>query len=51
MMRGAQCAGVVSYIPDSKGGTKGIRTRVMNGKRTDLSELVASGVTGALVCL
>jgi len=43
MMRGAQCGGVVSYVK-GKGSdaedVKGVRSRVVNGKRTDLSELV-----------
>jgi len=43
MMRGAQCGGVVSY-KDSSSGKVGERFRVINGKRTDLSELIASGV-------
>ena len=39
MMRGAQSAGVVTYVPKGK-GTKGIRKRVVNGKRTDLCDLL-----------
>jgi hypothetical protein len=41
MMRGAQSGGVVTYVPQGK-GLRGIRSRVVNGKRTDLSVLVAS---------
>ncbi|EKX55458.1 hypothetical protein GUITHDRAFT_99235 [Guillardia theta CCMP2712] len=41
MMRGAQSGGIVTYVP-KKDGLKGIRSRVVNGKRTDLSELVTS---------
>jgi len=47
MMRGAQSGGVVTYVP-SIGGSKGltgIRSRVVNGKRTNLSTLVAWKVT------
>mmetsp|Transcript_44819 Transcript_44819/g.112412 ORF Transcript_44819/g.112412 Transcript_44819/m.112412 type:complete len:1579 (+) Transcript_44819:96-4832(+) len=43
MMRGAQCGGVVSY-KDGKSGKVGERFRVINGKRTDLSELISTGV-------
>jgi hypothetical protein len=39
MMRGAQSAGVITYVPKGK-GTKGIRKRVVNGKRTDLCDLL-----------
>jgi hypothetical protein len=37
MMRGAQSGGVITYAPNSSGGFKGIRSRVLNKKRTDLS--------------
>eukprot|EP00526_Cylindrotheca_closterium_P029493 CAMPEP_0113659004 /NCGR_PEP_ID=MMETSP0017_2-20120614/32085_1 /TAXON_ID=2856 /ORGANISM="Cylindrotheca closterium" /LENGTH=40 /DNA_ID=CAMNT_0000573443 /DNA_START=376 /DNA_END=494 /DNA_ORIENTATION=+ /assembly_acc=CAM_ASM_000147 len=40
MMRGAQSGGVVTYVPNGKNNMKAIRTRVVNGKRTDLSKLV-----------
>ena len=40
MMRGAQSGGVVTYRPTRGGGCKGIRSRVVNAKRTDLSVLV-----------
>ena len=43
--RGAQCGGVVTYVKGSNGGLKGLRCRVINGKRTNLSELVASKLT------
>lgn len=39
MMRGAQSAGVITYVPKGK-GTKGIRKRVVNGKRTDLCDIL-----------
>ena len=42
MMRGAQSGGVVTYVKNGKKGVKGVRSRVVNGKRTDLSELVAN---------
>ena len=35
MMRGAQSAGVVTYVRGRK-GMHGVRSRVVNGKRTDL---------------
>ena len=46
MMRGAQSGGVVTYVPSSGGakGFTGVRSRVVNGKRTDLSDLVAAKV-------
>jgi hypothetical protein len=37
MMRGAQSGGVITYVPNSSGSFKGIRSRVVNKKRTDLS--------------
>jgi hypothetical protein len=37
MMRGAQSGGVVTYITKGIKGFFGIRSRVVNGKRTDLS--------------
>jgi hypothetical protein len=37
MMRGAQSGGVITYAPNSLGNFKGIRSRVVNRKRTDLS--------------
>jgi len=40
MMRGAQSGGVITYDKDRRG----IRTRVVNKKRTDLSKLVRRGV-------
>merc|ERR1719191_2017593 len=42
MMRGAQSGGVVTYADASvgEGSLRGIRSRVCNGKRTDLSKLV-----------
>jgi hypothetical protein len=39
MMRGAQSAGIVTYVPKGK-GAMGIRKRVVNGKRTDLCDLL-----------
>jgi hypothetical protein len=52
MMRGAQSGGVVTYASGGGGGggrggnpqLRGIRSRVVNGKRTDLSELVRQKV-------
>lgn len=41
MVRGAQSGGIVTYVPQGK-GTRGIRSRVVNGKRTDLSALLIS---------
>jgi hypothetical protein len=40
MMRGAQSGGTVTYVPLKNKGLKGIRSRVVNGKRTDLSKLI-----------
>ena len=42
MMRGAQSGGVITYVKDGKHGVRGIRSRVVNGKRTDLSELTVA---------
>ncbi|KAJ1454221.1 hypothetical protein M885DRAFT_522003 [Pelagophyceae sp. CCMP2097] len=39
MVRGAQSGGVVTFV-DSKGDVQGLRSRVVNAKRTDLSKLV-----------
>ena len=44
MMRGAQSGGVVTYYPQRGGGLVGVRSRVVNGKRTDLSQLVVNKV-------
>ena len=46
MMRGAQSGGVVTYATKSGLGFKGIRSRVVNGKRTDLSELIVAKLQG-----
>jgi hypothetical protein len=40
MMRGAQSGGVITYVRNGSKGVKGIRSRVVNGKRTDLSALI-----------
>ena len=40
MMRGAQSGGVITYVKNGTQGVKGIRSRVVNGKRTDLSEII-----------
>lgn len=40
MMRGAQSGGVVTYVAKGSEDVKGVRSRVVNAKRTDLSELV-----------
>ena len=39
-MRGAQSAGVVTYSAGSTGNKVGVRHRVVNGKRTDLTTLL-----------
>ena len=39
MLRGAQSGGVCTYLPDDR-GLKGSRSRVVNRKRTDLSQLL-----------
>ena len=41
MMRGAQSAGVVTYMPGGSTGAHGKRSRVLNSKRSDLSDLIA----------
>ena len=48
MMRGAQSGGVITYAQKSGLGFKGVRSRVVNGKRTDLSELIVSKLQGDL---
>lgn len=40
MMRGAQSGGVITFQPNGRGSLKGIRSRVVNKKRTDLSKEV-----------
>ena len=45
MMRGAQSGGVVTYVKNGSKGVKGMRSRVVNGKRTDLSELIVGKLT------
>ena len=42
MMRGAQCAGLVSYSTDRNDNSTAARSRVVNGKRTDLCEKLLS---------
>jgi hypothetical protein len=44
MMRGAQSGGVITFKPDSKNNLRGIRSRCVNSKRTDLSKLIRSKV-------
>jgi Ca2+-binding EF-hand superfamily protein len=48
MMRGAQSGGVVTYADDGDAdravGQRAVRSRVCNGKRTDLSKLVRASV-------
>ena len=53
MMRGAQSGGVVTYVPSGGGskGTTGIRSRVVNGKRTNLSTLVVDKVLSCSSCV
>ncbi|XRB03994.1 glutamine amidotransferase type 2 domain-containing protein [Pycnococcus provasolii] len=43
MMRGAQSGGVVTYVK-SGAGVEGVRARVVNSKRTDLSQLVRAKI-------
>lgn len=45
MMRGAQSGGVVTFLPNGSAGLKGSRSRVVNGKRTNLSKLIGSKMT------
>ena len=42
MMRGAQSGGVITYVKKGQTSFRGIRSRVVNGKRTNLSELVVA---------
>eukprot|EP00854_Cymbomonas_tetramitiformis_P009248 gene9248-10955_t len=42
MVRGAQSGGVVTYAPSRGGNHRGCRTRVVNGKRTNLAKLLIS---------
>ena len=53
MMRGAQSGGTVTYVPSRGGkrGSTGIRSRVVNGKRTNLSKLVAEKVRLFYICI
>lgn len=46
MMRGAQSGGVVTYVRNGSKGVKGLRSRVVNGKRTDLSKLIIKKLAG-----
>eukprot|EP00629_Pelagomonadales_sp_RCC1024_P005186 CAMPEP_0119289022 /NCGR_PEP_ID=MMETSP1329-20130426/38268_1 /TAXON_ID=114041 /ORGANISM="Genus nov. species nov., Strain RCC1024" /LENGTH=86 /DNA_ID=CAMNT_0007289805 /DNA_START=112 /DNA_END=368 /DNA_ORIENTATION=- len=39
MARGAQSGGIVTYLPSPE-GPRGARSRVVNGKRTDLAQLM-----------
>ena len=39
-----QCGGVITYVKGNRGSLKGARARVLNGKRTNLSTLVAAKV-------
>jgi len=43
--RGAQAGGVITYVKGSGGSLKGVRSRVVNGKRTNLSTLIANKVS------
>jgi len=47
MVRGAQSAGLVTYKPRN-GSSVGVRSRVVNGKRTDLSHLLLRKFKSAL---
>eukprot|EP00931_Biecheleriopsis_adriatica_P010461 TRINITY_DN11152_c1_g1_i1.p1 TRINITY_DN11152_c1_g1~~TRINITY_DN11152_c1_g1_i1.p1 ORF type:complete len:1458 (-),score=249.36 TRINITY_DN11152_c1_g1_i1:158-4531(-) len=40
MMRGAQTGGVVTYVKNGSSGLRGLRSRVVNSKRSDLSKLL-----------
>lgn len=42
MMRGAQSGGIVTFEEQSEGKMRGVRSRVVNMKRTDLSKLLRS---------
>jgi hypothetical protein len=44
MMRGAQSGGVITWAKNNKNEYHGIRSRVVNGKRTDLSKRVREKV-------
>lgn len=46
MMRGAQSGGVITWAKNDKNEYQGIRSRVVNGKRTDLSERVRGKLQG-----
>ena len=59
LLRGAQSGGVVSFTDDGggggcgggalrAGGLRGMRVRVVNGKRTDLSKLVRAKLQRAV---
>ena len=48
MMRGAQSGGVITYVKQGQNSFRGIRSRVVNGKRTNLSELVVSKLASDL---
>ena len=47
MVRGAQSAGLVTYLDKQEGAT-GLRCRVVNGKRTDLADLLLAKFSNAL---
>lgn len=52
MMRGAQSGGVVTYVPDKTAtGPRGLRVRVVNGKRTNLDELARTPQHVAVFCI
>jgi hypothetical protein len=40
MIRGAQSGGIVTFTKDSNEGMRGLRSRIVNGKRTNLSILL-----------
>ena len=44
MIRGAQSGGVVTYTPGDDQGPQGVRSRVVNGKRTNLADLIHRAV-------
>ena len=47
-VRGAQSAGIVTYERMQSGDAVGLRSRVVNGKRTDLGELLLAKLAWAL---
>merc|ERR1712091_312232 len=44
-MRGAQSGGTVTFCRDGRGGARGVRSRVVNGKRSDLARGIHARLT------